>query len=191
MPLWRIAALIRSEGVTDIGELRVDDIGERLGLTARVALERDNIFAEWDGRVTRFSDSLDPQTRTLGVIVEVDEPYSGIQPGIRPPLLKGMFVRVQLIGRPRPDTLVIPRVALHNGQVYAVNADNRLEKRPVVVGIHGPTYFSIVEGLEAGEGIVVSDLVPAIEGMLLDPVDDPQTTQRLIEVAGTPPGNRQ
>ena len=184
VPLWRIAALIRSEGVSDISELRTNDIGKRLGLTARVYLQRDRLFAEWEGRVARFSDSLDPQTRTLGAIVEVDQPYAGVQPGVRPPLVKGFFVDVDLQGRPRPKTLVIPSSALHGEQLYVVDSENRLEFRSITTGIAGASYYSVTAGVEAGERIVVSDLIPAIEGMLLESVDDPETASRLADAAG-------
>jgi len=188
MPLWRIAALIRSEGVTDISELRDGAIGERLGITARVNLERDTLFAEWEGRVARFTDSLDLETRTLGIIVEVDNPYAGVRPGIRPPLVKGMFVDVELRGRPRPDSLVIPRDALHGQQVYLVDSDNRLQRRAIKTGISGVSYYTVIEGLTGGERIVVSDLIPAIDGMLLDPIDDPDTTARLAEAVSANAG---
>ena len=188
MPLWRIAALIRSEGVTDLSELRAGDIGDRLGLTAVVSLDRDNLFAEWEARVARFSDSLDPQTRTLGVIVEVDNPYANVKPGIRPPLVKGMFVGVELRGRSRPNTLIIPRSALHGQHVYVLNQENRLETRAITTGVAGASYYSVTDGLEAGEKIIVSDLVPAIEGMLLHPIDDPETTARLLAAASNQQG---
>lgn len=190
VPLWRLAAIIRSEGITDVAELRAFNIGERLGVTARVYLDQDDLFTEWEGRVVRFSDQLDPQTRTLGVIVEVDKPYSNIQPGIRPPLVKGFFVRVELRGRPRPNTLVIPRSALHEGQVYIMRMDSRLEKRRVVTDIQGASYYSVSDGLRAGEKIVVSDLIPAIDGMLLDSVDDAETMARLARAAQAETGDQ-
>ena len=183
VPVWRLSALVRSEGITDISELRAVNIGERLGVSARVYLDLDDLLIEWEGRVVRFSDELDPQSRTLGVIVEVDKPYSNIQPGVRPPLVKGFFVRVELLGRPRPDTLVIPRSALYRGHVHVVNSDNRLERRKVRTEIDAASYYSVIEGLQAGDRIVVSDLVPAIDGMLIDPMDDPETTQRLARAA--------
>lgn len=183
VPLWRLAAIIRSEGITDVAELRDMNIGQRLGITARVYLDQEVMFTEWKGSVTRFSDQLDPQSRTLGVIVEVDKPYSDIQPGIRPPLVKGFFVRVELRGRSRPNSLVIPRSALHAGQVYIMDAENRLQKRRVVTEIQGATYYSVSEGLEAGDRIVVSDLIPAIDGMLLEAVDDADTADRVVRDA--------
>lgn len=190
VPLWRLTAIIRSEGITDVSELRGVNIGERLGISASVYLDQGNLFTEWEGRVVRFSDQLDPQTRTLGVIVEVDRPYSNIQPGIRPPLVKGFFVRVELRGRPRANTLVVPRSALHEGHVYLINSDNRLEKRLVTTGIQGASYYSVAGGLAAGERIVVSDLIPAIDGMLLDSVDDPETAERLALAARAETGGQ-
>lgn len=183
VPLWRIAALIRSEGISDVAELRNDDIGDRLGLSASVYLGQDTIFAEWKGRVARFTDALDPQTRTLGIIVEVDQPYAGVRPGVRPPLVKGMFVDVEIRGRPRPGSLIVPRAALHGDQVYVVDSENRLQKRRVTIGVVGASYYSVTEGLRMGERIVVSDVAPAIEGMLLEPVEDPDTASRLAQAA--------
>ena len=41
--------------------------------------------------------------------------------------------------------------------------------------------FVVVKaGLQAGERVVVSDLVPAIEGMALDPVIDTETLDLLL-----------
>jgi membrane fusion protein, multidrug efflux system len=69
-------------------------------------------------RVARISDTLDLKTRTVGIIVEVDRPYGDVRPGERPPLVKGLFVEVELRGRPAAGRLVIPRLALHAERVY-------------------------------------------------------------------------
>ena len=42
----------------------------------------------------------------------------------------------------------------------------------MTVGLIQPEFVVIEEGLEAGERVVISDLVPAIEGMLLKPLPD-------------------
>ena len=44
----------------------------------------------------------------------------------------------------------------------------------------GADYVIIKEGLKEGEQIVISDLAPAIDGMLLATVDDEDTLQRLL-----------
>ncbi len=141
-------------------------------LEAVVRLRTGTLQAEWPARFARISDTVDPQTRTVGVIVAVDAPFQMTIPGKRPPLTKNMYVEVELRGPSRDDLIVIPRSALHDGRVYLVDADNRLEMREVDVAF-SQTNFAVVEsGLSSGERLVVSDLVPAINGMLLDPVED-------------------
>lgn len=139
--------------------------------TIRATVRHPEVAGVWPARFARVSPTIDPRTRTVGIIVEVDEPYRRAQPGIRPPLVKGMFVEVVLSGRPR-DAIVIPSGAVHGGAVYVVADGNRLARRPVEVSLSQPSFLVVAEGIEAGDRVVVSDLFPAIEGMLLDPVDD-------------------
>ena len=141
---------------------------------------------EWPARLSRFSPTIDPDTRTVGGIVEVDEPYSQVRPGIRPPLVKEMFVEVLLWGRPRRNAIVVPRTALHEGRLYLVNGDGRLEIRPVEIGLIQPELVSIREGLKTGEQVVISDLAPAIQGMRLESHVDDEALARLVELSQGP-----
>ncbi|MCU7835246.1 MAG: hypothetical protein KZQ83_08300 [gamma proteobacterium symbiont of Taylorina sp.] len=151
-------------------------------LKAKVVLREGGISTSWDARFARISDTLDPKTRTVGVIVEVDNPYKNVLPGSRPPLIKGFFVEVHLTGVSRPDSLVIPRSALHNQHLYFLNKDNRLEIRKINVDLF-QAEFAIVSGeINKGDNIIISDLVPAIEGMLLLPHADIETAERLENI---------
>ena len=47
----------------------------------------------WPCQVTRLEGALDQTTRTIPVVVEVKDPFKEAQPGVRPPLVPGMFVR--------------------------------------------------------------------------------------------------
>ena len=181
--MGRISALIRSEQVINVEDIRTLDIGEVLGLSAIVILRRNDTTIRWDGKIVRTSDTLDTRTRTIGFIVEVNNPYKNVQPGVRPPLIKGMFVEVEIKGKPTPGKLVIPRSAVQNHHVYLVNGQNRLERRLVATELSGSSYVVVNEGLQADERIVVSDLSPAIDGMLLKPVIDKDMTERLINEA--------
>ena len=186
VPVNRMRTLIQADSSTplaDLGNLDVESAREILGLTATVRLRVQDFEVEWEARFARLSEVIDPQTRTVGVIVTVDDPYRQAQPGLRPPLVKGMFVEVELRGQPRPDSLVIPRAAFHENQVYLVDAQNRLEKRPVEIGIEQPGFVTIAAGLRAGERVVLSDLIPAIEGMLLKPVPDEEAMSHLLRRA--------
>ena len=69
--------------------------------------------------------------------------------------------------------MVVPRAALHAGHVYVVDSDSRLERRAVEVAFVQSSFAAIRSGLQGGEQVVLSDLYPAVAGMLLDPeVDD-------------------
>ena len=79
--------------------------------------------AEWEGRVVRMREQLDPRTRTVALVIAVDKPYEQAIPGKRPPLVQGMYCEAELRGEVRKAQIVIPRSALHNGHVYVVGTD--------------------------------------------------------------------
>ena len=160
---------------------------ERLGFEAKVRLRAGGDVIEWPARFARVSNTIDPKTRTIGAIVAVDGAYAKAVPGERPPLTKGMFVEIEIRTRVKNDNIAVPRSALHDGKLYVVSADSRLEVRRVMKGLSQENLTVVLDGLAAGEQVVVSDLVPAIAGMLLDPQPDEELRQALImEATGKP-----
>lgn len=148
------------------------ELPERLGFEATVRLSERRLDVAWDARFERASDRIDAQTRTLGLIVVVDDPYSMVRPGERPPLTKGMFVEVVVEGRPLQDRLVVPLEAVRRRDrgpvLYLADADDRLVIRPVTLGPVIGELAVIEAGLDAGERVVVSDLQPAVAGTRLE-----------------------
>ena len=71
--------------LTTLSAAELAAIPRQFGLAAEVRLSTEEIQASWDARFERMSDRIDPQTRTIGVIVAVDEPYRKAVPGKRPP----------------------------------------------------------------------------------------------------------
>ena len=138
--------------------------------TVRLDMGNDQ-YAEWDARFVRFSDSVDTQTRTLGVVVAVDNPLQKIIPGRRPPLSKGMFVEVTIAGHTQPESIVVPRSALRNGVAYVLDADSRLAIRKISRKYDQQDVTVIDQGLAEGDTLVLTDLIPAVQGMLLKPVE--------------------
>ncbi|MBN1189701.1 MAG: efflux RND transporter periplasmic adaptor subunit [Dehalococcoidales bacterium] len=151
-----------------------------LTLEATVRLKTATHTIEWEARVDRASGTIDPQTQTLGVVVVVDKPYEQAQPGQRPALARNTFVEVELRKNPEGKSLIIPSSALHDGKVYVVNNLKRLEIRTVKTAFRQEGYTAIAGGLEENETLVVSDLIPAVQGMLLDPVKDEKTLKNLM-----------
>jgi RND family efflux transporter MFP subunit len=166
----------------------LSQIIKTIGFEATVRLRAGNDFIEWPARFARISDTVDPKTRTIGAIVAVDGAYATASPGERPPLTKGMFVEIEIRTRAREDRIVVPRSAVHDGALYVASAEDRLDIRPVTLGLVQGDLAAIENGIEPGERVVVSDLVPAIAGMLLAPEPDDRLLTRLkADAAGGTP----
>jgi multidrug efflux system membrane fusion protein len=159
-------------------------IRKAMGISAKVRLPLDaNQTFEWEGRFSRTSESMDTQTGTLIAYITVNKPYENAIPGKRPPLVANMYVEVILSGRPIADRFVIPRSAIHDGQVYIADRENRLEIRPVDVEFFMKDIAVLSNGFSSGEKLILTDLVPAVDGMLLNPQADPDKKAALTRQA--------
>jgi multidrug efflux pump subunit AcrA (membrane-fusion protein) len=69
-----------------------------------------------------------------------------------------------------------------------VNDDKRLEMRKVTVKFSQQGYAVLKKGLKPGERIITSDLITALDGMLLAPQKDKKTKSRMVAQATGKPG---
>ncbi|MDG1231135.1 MAG: efflux RND transporter periplasmic adaptor subunit [Pseudomonadales bacterium] len=124
----------------------------------------------WNGRIVRTEGELDPKTRMINIVAQVQSPYQ--QSDSRPPLAVGLFVEAEIIGKQVDNVFVLPRSALQaNEQVYVVTDENRLQFRDVeVIRIVDEDVY-VIDGFKRGETITLSTVNNAIEGMLVRPVD--------------------
>lgn len=165
----------------------LQSVVSNMKLEARIRLVADDShLAVWDGTMVRIGESVDPVRDTLGLVVAVDKPYEGIIPGIRPPLLKGMYVSVEFLAPAKPS-LVVPRKAVHEGRIYISSEDNTLAIRPVTTLFTQGNMVVIKEGdkagLKTGEKIIISDVIPVMEGMPLKPLYAAEFEERLKQAA--------
>lgn len=137
----------------------------------------------WSGRVIRVASGMDPGTRTARVVVRVDDPYRGADPPARPVLQRDMFVHVRLSAEHPEPLLVVPATAVHQGEVYLVDAHERLERRKVEVAFEQRDLAVIRQGLAPGDLVIVDDPVPALGGMRLVPQRDDDLALRLTRIA--------
>ncbi|SFD80633.1 RND family efflux transporter, MFP subunit [Thiohalospira halophila DSM 15071] len=174
LPLARLRPLAARILDSGGGALDLRQLRERTpleALDARIALAGDNAV-HWKGRVTRVASGLDPATRTVRVVITVDEPYANARPPDRPALQPGTYVRVRL-GTPGAEPrLVVPATAVHDGAVYLADGDDRLRRRPVTVAFEQDDLAVITDGLAAGDRVIVDDPVPAVDGMAIAPQRD-------------------
>ena len=156
-----------------------EEFAELIALDPVVKLDMGNHVAEWQAEFVRFSDTVDPETRTMGVVVAVDNPFEKVIPGYKPPLSKGMFVNVVMRGKKSMQRVLVPRSAVRANTVYVADEDNRLRRRNVKILFSQGDISVVEQGLEPGERVVVTDLVPAVDGMLLQVQLDEELNQSL------------
>ena len=125
----------------------------------------------WEGRVVRTEGELDPRTRMINVIAQVEAPYE--QTENRPPLAVGLFVEAEIIGHLVNNIFVLPRSALQpNEQIYVVGNDNRLQFRDVTILRSVDENIYITDGIRPGELLCLSPVNNAVPGMLVQPVTE-------------------
>jgi len=103
------------------------------------------------GRITFADPSYNAQTGTFLVRASVDNPTGILRPN--------QYVRVRLKGAIRPNAILVPQRAVQQGPkghfVWVVTKEETAEARPVVVGDWLGDDWFILDGLRAGERIVV------------------------------------
>ncbi|WP_231744066.1 efflux RND transporter periplasmic adaptor subunit [Stieleria neptunia] len=192
-PMREVRRLIRNPtGRAALEEITMQRVRDIFDVQAIVEMASTDIPARWSARFMRVRESLDPQTRSLSMVVGVDDPYEQVVPGVRPPLLQGTYCRVTFTGQAWPGQVIVPRHALHDGHVYVLDGEQRLRRQLVEVEFQQGEFAVISSGLVGGETLVVSDPRPAIAGMLVEPVTDHPLRERLIAGArgtdaGSPP----
>ncbi|MCY4452857.1 MAG: efflux RND transporter periplasmic adaptor subunit [Immundisolibacterales bacterium] len=190
VPIGTLLTLVPAELNLPLQEpmLAMARIREVVDLEATVRLRTGRGATQWPARFQRISDTVDPRTRTVGVIVAVDDPYRRTGPGRRPPLVKNMYVEVEIRGPPRHGAVVVPRSALHGRAVRVVDSEGRLRIREVETEFMQTNFVVVASGIEAGERVVVSDLPFAVDGMRLAPEEDEEALVALVaEAVGTTP----
>ncbi|MEL6712726.1 MAG: hypothetical protein AAFP86_03085 [Planctomycetota bacterium] len=145
---------------------------EELGIDATVRFASGGSEPAWTARLARVAGFTDVGTRTVTFVAAVDDAYRGAAASGRPPLARGMFVEVTFTGDALEQRLSVPRHAVRAGAVFVVDTESRLEVRPVAVDFFQGGDAVLRGGLRAGDEIVLTDLIPAIPGMLLEPASD-------------------
>jgi RND family efflux transporter MFP subunit len=131
----------------------------------------------WPGKVVRTEGRLDERTRMIRVIVQVDKPYAR-----KPPLVFGLFVTVEIEGRKIEKAALIPRGALHQGNVvWVLDQESRLRFREVEVARIQGDDVVVTKGLEDGENVVTTPLKAVTDGMVVRVVGKPSAISRQQE----------
>jgi len=163
IPVVRLAETSKLRLVLPVPESVAGQI--HLGDPVKVRVQA--LDQEIEGRVSRFADSLDRQTRTMETEIDFDN-RSGR-------LIPGMYTETRLSLREKKNALTIPLEAIsRNGEeatVLAVNADNIVEERKVRLGLEDSTRVEVLSGLNEGERVIIGNRGEYHSGEIIQPKD--------------------
>ena len=136
------------------------DPAARLGVVLRARFA--GRAHEWRGQIVRTEGEIDPGTRMVKMIAQVQRPYD--QPDGTAPLTVGLFVDAEIEGRDVEDAVVLPRAALQSeGHVHVIEDDRLAVRQVEVVRLLGEE--ACVLGLQGGERVSLTRLPGAADGL--------------------------
>ncbi len=148
--------------VIPVPERAVADLHVGESVTVRVS----TINKTFQGKVSLYSDQIDPQTRTMHTEVVV--------PNANYEIVPGMYATVEIPLHSVQNALTVPVQAVRsssetNGTVLVVGADNRIENREVTLGLENATDVEILSGLNDNDRVVFGEQSQFKPGELVNP----------------------
>jgi RND family efflux transporter MFP subunit len=149
MPVVQLAEWSKLRLVVPVPESAVPQIHLGSAVQVRVgALNRT-----FEGRVARFSDALNSQTRTMETEIDVEN-RNGT-------LVDGMYAETNLILSKMNGVLTVPIQAVQREEsgasVMMVDREGRVQERPVKLGAEGNDRVEILSGLSEGDQVVIGN----------------------------------
>jgi len=103
------------------------------------------------GKVTRFADAVNSETRTMDTEIDV--------PNLKFELVPGMYANVSLVLEEQPSALTVPVEAIvregDSASAFVVNSAGQIEERQVKLGLESATRFQVLSGLRENELVVI------------------------------------
>ena len=127
------------------------------------AYNRDNSKKLASGKLVTLDNQIDSSTGTSKLKAVFDNTDNALFPQ--------QFVNMRLLVDTLNNQLVVPNVAIQNGQqgtfVYVVDSDSRVHLKTVQVGITTATSSDILNGISDGDQVVVDGTDRLIEGAVV------------------------
>jgi len=120
----------------------------------------------FDGKIIRFSDQIDTNTRTMHTEVDVPNPKYELVPG--------MYASVKIPLHAAAKVLTVPVQAFQaagegKGIVMVVGPGNKIERREVAVGLQSATDVEITSGLQENESVIFGSMGQFRPGEIVTP----------------------
>lgn len=148
--------------VIPVPERAVPDV--RIGQT--VDVEVSGMNKTFQGKIVRFSDQIDMETRTMHTEVQV--PNAGYV------LVPGMYASVKIPIHSADNVLIAPIQGVQAGQggkgtVMVVGQGNKVESRNVTLGLQSSSEVEISSGLQENESIIFGSVQQFKAGEVVTP----------------------
>jgi RND family efflux transporter MFP subunit len=163
IPVVRLAQTSKLRLVLPIPESAAAQI--HLGDPVNVQVQA--LDKEIEGKVSRFADSLDRQTRTMETEIDFDNRAGHLIPG--------MYTQARLSLREKKNALTIPLEAVsrnsEEASVLAVGAENVVQERKVRLGVEDSARIEVLSGLNEGERVIIGNRGEYHSGQKIKPKD--------------------
>jgi RND family efflux transporter MFP subunit len=116
------------------------------------------------GKIARFTDEVNDETRTMTTEMELDNPNLEIVPG--------MYAVALFKFEQHSNVLTVPTEAISNPKnsvVYIIDADNEIEAQPVKLGVEMPDKYEVTDGLKEGELVMIGGASQVQPGQKVEP----------------------
>jgi len=143
------------------------DLGQEMPILADVVFKNAGDEHVWSGRVARIKAMMDERTRTLPMVIEIDETPNSEQSRNPLRLRPGMFVTVRIKGKKIPNVFVLPRYLVYPGDVVYTVKDDTLKSNTVKILRGYKDSVIIGEGLSEGDLIIKSPLSSPADGQMV------------------------
>jgi RND family efflux transporter MFP subunit len=153
-------------------------------VAADVIFENAGQHYTWSGHVARVKAMMEERTRTLPMVIEVDELATDGQKKNSFRLRPGMFVTIKIKGKAIDQAFVVPRHVVYPGDVVYTVKDNHLKINEVNILRSYKELVIINEGLSEGELIVKTPLSSVKDGMSVRLKTEDEGQRRLNAASG-------
>ena len=160
--------LLVNFNVSEIEYLKLTDpdtAGERAGELRFDLLLSDESVHPHQGRFRVLDRTVDPQTGTMKVEASFPNPGSYLRPG--------QFARVRVAVAEKENAILIPQRAIQELQgaktVMVVDQDNKVTLRTIKVGDKVDKEVVVLDGLNAGERVIVEGMQKVRPGSQVNP----------------------
>ncbi|MEO8597434.1 MAG: efflux RND transporter periplasmic adaptor subunit [Candidatus Solibacter sp.] len=145
MPVARLSQNSRLRLILPVPESAVATVH----IGQRVEVRVSALNRAFPGVVARFTDKVNPATRTMDTEVDVPNPSMVLIPG--------MYAEVDLTLAQRNRVLAVPSAAVSAARdVMVVNQQNRVEVRKIETGLETADLVEVKSGLSAGDQVVLA-----------------------------------